>query len=88
MPGCCLTGLTHFSGLWSQGTYGSHKFPENPIVPLPCSRTPAEPEVPSLRGTLVLPPFNGTRRASATIELSELYHTALALAVYASCRHC
>jgi len=26
-----------------QGTYGSHKFPENPIVPLPCSRTPAEP---------------------------------------------
>ena len=22
---------------------GSHKFPENPVVPLPCSRTPAEP---------------------------------------------
>jgi hypothetical protein len=28
---------------WSQGTYGSLKFPENPTVPLPCSWTPAEP---------------------------------------------
>ena len=41
--GVVLTGVTHFSGLWSQGTYGSHKFPENPIVPLPCSWTPVEP---------------------------------------------
>jgi hypothetical protein len=26
-----------------QGTCGSPKFPENPSVPMPCSRTPAEP---------------------------------------------
>lgn len=43
--------------------------------------------VPSLRGTSVLPPLNRTERASTTMELSELYHTASALAVYASCRH-
>ena len=43
--------------------------------------------VPSLHGTPVLPPLNRTMRASTTMELSELYHTASALAVYASCHH-
>src|SRR5512147_697613 len=43
--------------------------------------------VPSLHDTSVLPPHKLTRRASATMLLSELYHTASALTVYASCRH-
>ena len=35
--------VSPISGVCPQGTYGSHKFPENPHVPLPCSRTPAGP---------------------------------------------
>jgi hypothetical protein len=42
----------------------------------------------AIRGTSVLPPDNETGRASTTMKLSELYRTASALAVYASCRHC
>ena len=43
--------------------------------------------VPSLRGTSVLPLRNEKGRTPTTMKLSELYHTASALAVYASCRH-
>jgi hypothetical protein len=58
-----------------------------PFVPLPCSQTPAEPWCLAFTAPWCCPPIIGTRRASATLLLSELYHTASALAVYASCRH-
>ena len=54
-PGRCLP-VSPISGLWSQGTYGSHKFPENPIVPLPCSRTPAEPRCLAFSALWCYPP--------------------------------
>ena len=39
-----------------QGTCGSHKFPENPIVPLPCSWTPVEPQCLAFTALRCCPP--------------------------------
>ncbi len=39
-----------------QGTCGSPKFPENPSVPLPCSRTPAEPRCLAFTALRCCPP--------------------------------
>ena len=38
-----INRLHPFPVFGPQGTCGSPKFPENPIVPVPCSRTPAKP---------------------------------------------
>ena len=70
-----------------QGTCGSPKFPENPIVPMPCSRTPAEPRCLAFPAPRCCPPATVRRGPQRPREISELYHTASALAVYASCRH-
>ena len=70
-----------------QGTYGSHKFPVNPFVPLPCSLTPVEPGRLTLAALRFRPPSQKRGGPRTTLNLSELYHTASALAVYASCRH-
>ena len=70
-----------------QGTCGSPKFPENPIVPMPCSRTPAEPRCLAFPAPRGCPPTTVRRGPQRPREISELYHTASALAVYASCRH-
>ena len=51
-----------------QGTCGSPKFPENPIVPLPCSRTPAEPGCLAFTAPRCCPPPTvpgGPRRPGA-----------------------
>ena len=51
-----------------QGTCGSPKFPENPIVPLPCSRTPAEPRCLAFTALRCCPPIRepeGPRRPRA-----------------------
>ena len=66
---------------------GSHKFPENPVVPLPCSRTPAEPWCLAFTAPRCCPPTRERRGPQRPRVISELYHTASALAVYASCRH-
>ena len=42
-----------------QGTYGSHKFPVNPIVPLPCSQTPVEPRCLAFAALRCCPPAIG-----------------------------
>jgi hypothetical protein len=54
-PGCCLP-VSPISGFRSQGTYGAHKFPENPIVPLPCSWTPVEPRCLAFAALRCCPP--------------------------------
>ena len=41
------------------GTCGAPKFPENPIVPLPCSRTPAEPRCLAFAALRCCPPTTG-----------------------------
>jgi len=51
-----LFPVSPISGVCPQGTYGSHKFPENPIVPLPCSRTPAEPPCLAFAALRCCPP--------------------------------
>jgi hypothetical protein len=51
-----------------QGTCGSPKFPENPIVPRPCSRTPAEPRCLAFTAPRCCPPATetgGPRRPGA-----------------------
>ena len=56
-------------------------------MPLPCSRTPVEPGCLAFTAPQCCPPTRergGPRRPRV---ISELYYTASALAVYASCRH-
>ena len=48
--------VSPISGLWSQGPCGAHKFPENPIVPLPCSWTPVEPRCLAFAALRYCPP--------------------------------
>ena len=66
---------------------GSLKFPGYPFVLLPCSQTP----VGSLRQAHLWrfdsAPAIRTAKAPTLIIISRLYHTALAPAPYASCRH-
>ena len=42
-PGCCLTGVTLCSGIWSQGRIRFSQVSCEPLVHLPCSQTPAGP---------------------------------------------
>jgi hypothetical protein len=62
---------------------GSPRFLENPVVPMPCSSTPAGPDTPRLFGVPMLPPCCPRRRLQR-VGLSGLNRTALARAVYAS----
>jgi len=64
--------------------YGSPRFLGSPLVPLPCSRTPAAPALLCHSRTQVLPPLRKTTKAAAFNRFSRLHHTASALAVYAS----
>ena len=81
-----LTGVTHFRFLAPRDLRLS-QVPREPRCAFAVLSDSGRASVPSLRGTSVLPPDNETGRASTTMKLSELYHTASALAVYASCRH-
>ena len=65
---------------------GSHQFPGNPSVSLPCSRTPAGPPRQAIR-RLGIAPAACDHEGSGDSVMSRLNHTALILAVYASCRH-
>ncbi len=59
--------------------------PGEPPLPLcPCSSTPVGLHAPHPHGTAARPPPL-TRTTAPTLKLSKLYHTALRLAVYASC---
>jgi len=64
--------------------YGSPRFLGSPLVPLPCSRTPAAPALLCHSRNQVLPPLRKTTKATAFTKFSRLHHTASALAVYAS----
>jgi len=64
-------------------TSGSPTFLGNPIVPLPCSRTPAGPSASGHCDAPVLPP-RAPRRRPQQLELSRLNRTASTRAVYAS----
>jgi hypothetical protein len=66
---------------------GISQVPREPTVHLPCSQTPAGPSSPSHYSESVLPPQPQRRRLLRPAFVSRLYHTAFALAVYASCRH-
>ncbi len=66
-PGCC-SPVSPRSGRWPQGTYGSPKFPENPMVPMPCSWTPAEPWCLAFTAPRCCPPTSrrgGPRRQTS-----------------------
>jgi hypothetical protein len=67
-------------------TYGPPRFPENPVMPLPCSQIPAGPRRLACLRRCGAAPANSTAKAPATNILSRLNPTALALAIYASCR--
>jgi len=64
---------------------GPLTFPGDPLVHMPCSQTPAGPTRQASCGESVRPPRLSKSRAP-TSGLSGLYHTASALAVYASQR--
>ena len=72
---------------WSQDLVGSLMFPGNPLVPLPCSLTPVGPTSLTITGLRCCPRPHNNEGSSNTF-ISRLNHTALTLAVYASCRHC
>ena len=63
--------------------FGSPRFLGNPLVPLPSSKTPAEPPLPlSTQQGGIAPATSNTKATS--MNLSRLIHTALVPAVYAS----
>jgi hypothetical protein len=64
-------------------TGGRPKFLENPVVPMPCSLTPAGPNAPGRYGAPTWPPFT-SRRGLPREVISGLHGTASARAVYAS----
>jgi hypothetical protein len=82
-----FTGFTHFRLLVPRDLRLS-QVPREPQCAFAVFSDSGRASVPNLYGTSVLPPDHETRRASTTMKLSELYRTASALAVYASCRHC
>jgi hypothetical protein len=57
-----------------EGT-GRPKFLEDPVVPMPCSPTPAGPDIPRPDGVPVLPPRR-QRRELQRVVLSGLNRTA------------
>ena len=74
------------SGVLSQGHLRFSQVSCEPLVHLPCSQTPAGPRRQADCGVSVLPSRQRKTKAPAMSALSELNHTAFALAVYASCR--
>jgi hypothetical protein len=85
-PGCC-SPVAPISGSWSTRDPRLSQVPREPHCAFAVLSDSGRASVPSLHGTSVLPPIKRTRKASTTLLLSELYHPASALAVYASCRH-
>ncbi len=87
-PGCSWTGGTPLPVLGPKGPTALPSSQRTPVCL--CRALRLRPSLGRLAFTAprCCPPGDQTRRASATSKLSELYHTALALAVYASCRHC
>jgi hypothetical protein len=74
LPACCARGRKQDLS----GCLAIHP------MPLPCSRTPAEPTRPHLLAVLpMLPPAPTNRRPQRALNF-EAYHTALASAAYAS----
>jgi hypothetical protein len=65
-------------------TAGTPKFLGNPCVPMPCSSTPAGPMHQAIRRTSTAPALEPRRRLPTMKKISGLYHTASALAAYAS----
>lgn len=63
---------------------GPPRFLENPLVPMPCSSTPAGPRASGKLRCLGVAPAMSTTKAPTTKNLSGLNRTALGLAVYAS----
>ncbi len=53
----------------------SSQVPGKPFVHLPCSRTPAEREIPSLYSNLVLPPRAGVRRLRQSPDFGAQSHS-------------
>ena len=84
-PGCCSTGSS-CPVLCLKDVCGSLMFPGNPIVPMPCSQTPAGPLRFAISALRCCPRCSDCE-GSNHIIISRLNHTACALAVYASCRH-
>jgi hypothetical protein len=85
-PGVFFSGVTHFRCL-SPRDLRLSQVPREPPCAFALLSDSGRALAPSLRGTSVLSPDNETGRTPTTLKLSELYHTASALAVYASCRH-
>jgi hypothetical protein len=81
-----VTGLTHLRFFVPEDAFGPPRFPENPAMLLPCSQIPAGPRRLANLRRFGAAPVNSTTKAPATNILSRLNHTALAFAVYASCR--
>jgi hypothetical protein len=82
----CSTGCTLFRSSSTRNPRLS-QVPREPHCAFAVLSDSGRASVPGLHGTSVLSPVKRTRRTSTTLTLSELYHTASALAVYASCRH-
>lgn len=86
-PGVLFSPVAPTSGHWSTRDLRLSQVPREPHCAFAVLSDSGRASVPSLHGTSVLSPTKRTRRTSTTLRLSELYHTASALAVYASCRH-
>lgn len=86
-PGVLFSPVAPTPGHWPTRDLRLSQVPREPHCAFALLSDSGRASVPSLHGTSVLSPMKRTRRTSATLLLSELYHTASALAVYASCRH-
>ena len=80
--------VSPISGHWSSRDLRRSQVPREPHCAFALLSDSGRALTPSLCGASVLSPSHETWRTSDNLKLSELYHTASALAVYASCRHC
>ncbi len=83
--GVVLSG-SPVAGLLSQGRFRFSQVPREPHCAFALLSDPGRTSTPSHCGASVLPPLTKRRRLRRRF-ISRLNHTALALAVYASCRH-
>ena len=74
------------SGICPKDAFGSPKFPANPSCIRPALRLRPGLHARHLNGASVLPPHITKSRTPEISLLTQLNHTAFALAVYASCR--
>lgn len=81
-----LTGVTLCLPVcFTRGHLRFSQVPCEPLVHLPCSQTPVGPPRQAMAAFRCCPRQQDGKDSSHTV-LSRLYHTAFALAVYASCR--